>query len=136
MYDYDRRRVASGELTSTDFVKLLESKVKIGDKVLDTDNHNQFDNSYSTVYVSFFNVPKAKATGATGMNNRFQFKVEGFGKGQDDPPPRGKVKVEATSRANAFANHKLRAKSGNPAAIATYLADFINKVSEEVEPRG
>lgn len=135
MYDYDRRRLASGDLTSNDFVKLLKSKVDIGDKVLDTDNYNQFDQSYSTVYVSFFNVPKAKALGATGMNNRFQFKVEGFGKGENDPP-RGKVKVEATSRARAFENHKLRAKSGTPEAIATYLANFINTVSKEVEPRG
>lgn len=135
MYDYDRR-FASTDLTSTDFVKLLESKVKIGDKVLDTDNYNQFDKSYSTVYVSFFNVPKAKASGATGMNNRFQFKVDGFGKGENDPPPRGKVKVEATSRALVFQDHKLRAKSGTPEAIATYLAGFINTVSKEVEPRG
>ncbi len=135
MYDYDRRRFASGDLTSNDFVKLLKSKVDIGDKVLETDNYNEFDKSYSTVFVSFYNVPKAKATGATGMNNRFQFKVDGFAKGENDPP-RGKVKVEPTSRARAFENHKLRAKSGTPEAIATYLATFINTVSKEVEPRG
>ena len=51
------------------------------------------------LYVNFYNIPRAREgerDRAELENNRMMFTVTGFGKGPNDPPPSGKVKVELT----------------------------------------
>lgn len=89
-----------------------------------------------SVYVNFINLPRGVGSaggGAEGENNRMSFHVEGFGPA-DSPPPSGKVKVEM--RVSSLPRErKLRAKSGPPAAIAKYLANFLRTIVREVPPR-
>jgi hypothetical protein len=88
-----------------------------------------------SVYVNFINLPSGvggAGGGAEAENNRMSFWVRGFGV-DSAPPPSGKVKVELSNSALPR-EYKLRAKSGPPAAIAKYLADFINTVVEKVQP--
>jgi hypothetical protein len=93
---------------------------------------------HESVYVNFVNLPKGSGHGGGGAeaeNNRMSFWVHGFhGADPHAPPPRGVVKVEMSNSALPRA-YKLRAKTGSPAVVAKYLATFLNKVVQEVEPK-
>lgn len=81
-----------------------------------------------TFYVQFYNVPKRISDGAERENNRLMLTVEQV---------RGKstVKVDLVVRGPAFGTaFKLRSKTGEPEAIAKYVAAFLNRAAKE-EPR-
>ena len=77
----------------------------------------------------------AEGGGAEAENNRMLFSIKGFGKETPhSPPPTGKVKIEMMT-SSLPREHKLRGRTGTPAQVAKYLADFLNKVVKEVEPK-
>jgi hypothetical protein len=89
------------------------------------------------MFVNLINLPPGvggAGGGAEAENNRAMFTIAGWDpEDPDAPAPTGKVKVDTS--VNVFhRTHKLRAKTGSPAAICKYLADFINKVAKEVPP--
>lgn len=147
-HDYDRRHLIraspNGRDTMTaettvpgqaEFLKLLEGHLRIGDRTIFL-QHGAKTLDPSSVYINFFNLPKAHGVGgADGANNRVLLAVTGFDrKNPDGPPPTGKVKVEATVSFTRH-THPFRAKTGAPAAIAKYIADYLNKIAAEVEPK-
>ncbi len=132
-------RYAADEGGSEDFIKLLESLLRLDGRQVRLINKSTLGGlSYADVYVNFINLPAGiggAGGGAEAENNRMSFWVRGFGK--DDPhapPPSGKVKVEHHTSALPR-EYRLRAKTGTPSQIAKYLADFLNRVVKEVEPR-
>lgn len=88
------------------------------------------------LFVNFYNIPKrGEARDRAELeNNRMMFVVTGFGRGSDVPPPSGKVRIEMSVSALPR-EYRLRAKTGTPEQIASYLATFLNKVSANVPPR-
>lgn len=97
-----------------------------------------------SVYVDFVNLPKgigAAGGGAEAQNNRASFWVRGFGPAS--APEAAKVKVEESSSSlyrgagapSRETRVSMRAKTGTPEQVAKTLADFLNKVVNEVEPR-
>lgn len=124
---------------SEEFIKMVESHLNLDGRQVTFDNVSRLGGSrYDTVFVNFINLPKGVG-GAGGRaeaeNNRMLFSIEGFGKETPhSPPPTGKVKIEL--RVSALPReYKLRGKTGTPAQVAKYLADFLNKVVKEVEPK-
>jgi hypothetical protein len=121
-------------MSSKEFVKAVERQVKLQGKYINLDNYNQFNHKYNTVIITFVNIKGQPGSwgGAQEMNNRYQITVEGFGAGEDDPAPRGKVKAQELSGAY-FAKQqgvgKMRAKTGAPDKIAKYVADYISKLA-------
>jgi hypothetical protein len=97
-----------------------------------------------SVYVNFINLPGGLGSaggGAEAENNRASFWVRGFGPAS--APEAAKVKAEqatsslykgsgAPSRETRIT---MRAKSGSPEQVAKTLADFLNGVVRDVEPR-
>jgi hypothetical protein len=133
-------RFAAESGGSEEFIKMVESHLKLDGRQISFDNVNRFGGvRYGTVHVNFINLPKGvggAGGGAEAENNRMLFSVEGFGEETPhSPPPTGKVRVELRVRALFPDQYKLRAKSGTPAQVAKYLADFLNKVVKEVEPK-
>ena len=124
---------------SEEFIKMVESNLSLQGRRITFDNESRLvGNRYDSVFVNFINLPTGKGGaggGAEAENNRMSFTIEGFGKDTPhSPPPTGKVKIEM--RVSALPReYKLRGKTGTPAQVAKYLADFLNKVVKEVEPR-
>lgn len=94
------------------------------------------------LFVAYYNIPSpAGRDGAEKMNNRLLFTVTGFGRGPDEPPPTGKIKIEHTTAEGLDRLGaerivpRLRGKTGAPAAIARYLAEYIERVAREVPPK-
>jgi hypothetical protein len=93
-----------------------------------------------SVYVNFVNLPPdvgGAGGGAEAENNRASFWIEGFR--YDPSVPVDKVKVESSN--NVF--HRpwrgapgvpFRAKTGSPAVVAQYLADYLARVVATVPP--
>ena len=134
-------------MTSTEFIAELRDLLHIGDRQVRMDNHNRFNDRYDTVFVHYFNLPEGigdAGGGAERENNRMLFAINGFGRGVNDLPPSGKIKIEtsASSLSNPdappgdwrAARWQLRAKTGKSEAIAKYLADFLNKTAAKVPP--
>jgi hypothetical protein len=129
-------RFAAESGGSEEFIKMVGSNLNLDGRQISFDNVNRFGGvRYNTVYVNFINLPRRLVGGAESENNRMSFTVEGFGEETPhNPPPTGKVKIE--HRISALPReYRLRGRSGTPAQIAKYLADFLNKVVKEVEPR-
>lgn len=122
---------------SAGFIELVSSKLKLKGRQIRFKNFfNLGGPSYADTQVVFINLPEGIGSaggGAERLNNQMILWVHGFGKeGPDSPPPTGKVKVELVT---TVFPHRLRAKTATPEKIAEYLADFINKVVDEVEPK-
>jgi hypothetical protein len=133
-------RFAAESGGSEEFIKDVESHLDLQGRQISFNNLNSLAGKrYDTVYVNFINLPKGvggSGGGAEAENNRMSFTIEGFGQETPhSPPPTGKVKIEARVRALFPAQYKLRGKTGTPAQVAKYLADFLNKVVKEVEPK-
>jgi hypothetical protein len=132
-------RFAAENGGSEEFIKLVESHLNLQGRQISFDNLNRFDGPrYNNVYVNFINLPQGYGRaggGAEAENNRMLFSIAGFGKeNPHSPPPTGKVKLEV--RVSSLpSQYRLRGKTGIPAQVAKYLADFLNKVVKEVEPR-
>jgi hypothetical protein len=126
---------------SEEFIKMVESHLNLQGRQIFFDNVNKFappKSRYTTVYVTFINLPKGvggAGGGAEAENNKVVLTIEGFGgETPHNPPPTGKVKIE--HRTSALPReYRLRGKTGTPAQVAKYLADFLNKVVKEVEPK-
>jgi hypothetical protein len=123
---------------SEEFIKAVESNLNIQGRQVRFDNESSLGGlRYDTVYINFYNLPKGYGRaggGAEAENNRMLFRVEGFGKETPhSPPPTGKVKIELSVSALPR-EYRLRGKTGTPAQVAKYLADFLNKVVKEVKP--
>ncbi len=98
-----------------------------------------------TVFINLINLPEGMGSaggGAERENNRILFSVDGFSANLDDPqPPTEKVKMQVLilsvtdDHAERTELRKFRGKTATPEKIAKYLADFINKVVEEISPR-
>ncbi len=134
------QRVAKSLLkggSSVDFIAALQARLHIGDRQVRIRGED-FRGQHDAVYVNFINLPSGiggAGGGAEAENNRMSFWINGFDKkDRAAPAPTGKVKVELANSALPR-SYMLRAKSGSPDAIATYLADFLNKVAAEVPPK-
>ena len=132
-------------MSATEFKADLERRLKVGDRqVRVTVDTSWGPRKEESVYVEFVNLPKgigAAGGGAEAQNNRASFWVRGFGPAA--APEAAKVKVEQSTSslyrgagAPSRETHvTMRAKSGTPEQAAKTLADFLNKVVDEVEPR-
>lgn len=130
-------RFAADTGGSEEFVKALESQLKLEDRHISISNKSTLGGtSYASVTIHFINLPtRVPGRGAEAENNRVTLMVEGFGKETPNtPPPTGKVKVKMLVSALPR-EYNLRAKTGTPSQVAKYVADFLNKVVKEVEPR-
>jgi hypothetical protein len=76
------------------------------------------------LYINYINLPEGKGGGAESENNRFAVSIEGL--------TTNKVRAELSVSVNR--EFKLRAKSGPPAAIAKYVAEYFNKIAKNLEP--
>jgi len=132
-------RFAAESGGSEEFIKMVESHLNLQGRQIKFDNVSKLAGvRYDTVFVNFINLPKGVGSaggGAEAENNRMAFSIKGFGKETPhSPPPTGKVQVE--HRLSAMPReYRLRGKTGTPAQVAKHLADFLNKVVKEVEPR-
>jgi hypothetical protein len=124
---------------SEEFIKAVESHLNLQGRQIRFDNESRLaGNRYDSVFVNFYNLPTGHGRGGGGAeaeNNRMSFVIEGFGKETPhSPPPIGKVKIEM--RVSALPReYRLRGKTGTPAQVAKYLADFLNNVVKNVEPK-
>jgi len=134
-----RTLLAAEGLGSAEWIELVKSKLNVGDRKVIFDNYNQYNKTYSTVFINYINLPENLAGGgAESENNRLMLQVSGFGKEEHAAPPSGKVKVELSISAVQDAANgrlRLRGKSGTPEQAAKYVADFLNMVAKEIPPR-
>jgi hypothetical protein len=139
----DVSEVAEGQsLCANGFIELLTSMVPA-----DRQTRISFQPSIAgergggRVYVNFINLPLGAGGaggGAEAENNRASFWIDGF---QYDPNiPVAKIKIEQSN--NVFHRPWLgapgvpfRAKSGSPAVVARYLADYLARIVATVPPR-
>lgn len=126
-YNYDRS-AASGALSSREFAEIIQ-RADIKDRQLYIRPRTLGQSN--TMYINFYNIPKAIAGGADNENNRQMFGVTGFDLQNEDTPVE-KVKLELS--VNALPRDKaFRARSGKPAAIAAFLVSHIEKMVREAE---
>lgn len=124
---------------SEEFIKAVEAHLNLQGRQIRFDNVSKLAGTrYDTVFVNFINLPKGiggAGGGAEAENNRMLFSIGGFGRETPhSPPPTGKVKIEMLVSAMPR-EYRLRGRTGTPAQVAKYLADFLNKVVKEVEPK-
>ena len=128
-YDYDRRTAAAEPMTAEDFTEEFERHLKVGDRQV----HTKIDRlgGKPSVAVTLINLPDPRGAGggAEAMNNRALFMTH------FDQNPAEKIKVESLVSLFNSKTKKFRAKSGHPAQIAQYLADYINQLVKDNEPR-
>lgn len=126
------KTAAEGTIGSADFIELLRSKLSVGDRKVSFVNHG------NQIFLNYINLPvKLSNGGAEAENNRIMLAITGFGKGENEPAPSGKVWVELVVCAVRDANQgrlRLRAKSGSPEQIAQYVADFLNMIAKDIPP--
>jgi hypothetical protein len=123
----DRWKVAAEETMSPEeFKKLLEGQLKPNGRFIEVSVTKPLHNE-QLVFVTLINLPEelGKKRDVEGMNNRLQISID---------LTRPKVKVEQMSSVLPR-EFKLRGKSGTPAQIAKHVADFLNKVVQEVPPK-
>jgi hypothetical protein len=132
-------------MTATEFAADLERRLNIRDRQVRV----KVDTSWGprkeeSVYVDFANLPKGIGSaggGAEAENNRASFWVRGFGPASASEA--AKVKAEQSNSSlykGAGAPSRetrvtMRAKTGTPEQVAKSLADFLNGVVKDVEPR-
>lgn len=112
-----------------EFKTQLEKHLDIGDRQIALGFGARLgpESSNDPIYITFVNMPSGVEGGGGGadrMNNRALLVVK--------PVAGGKLKLEQLDR-SFF--EKLKGKTGTPAAIAKYAADYLNACSY-AEPRG
>jgi hypothetical protein len=130
MYSYDRTAAAE-PMTAEDFVKEFEKHLNIGDRQVKTGISTLGGPNRPSVHIRFVNLPKGvggAGGGAEAENNRMSFMTH------FPTSPADKIKVEQIVSA-MDRKYRMRAKSGHPAKVAKYLADYINRIAKEVEPK-
>lgn len=123
------------------FVDAIKNGVKKG--YVKGSSLNQYTGGHYGAMVTYFNLPRNhERHNVNPTNNAFSFTISGFGKGETDPPPKGKVKIEMTRnsyRVSRFRGDEkqqiknLRAKTGPPEKIVDYLLKYIAEIGE-IEP--
>lgn len=101
---------------------------------------------HGSVFVTFVNLPETRVKekrggGAENENNHMSFVVHGFGERPDDHADKVQVKQlvngvygpGSPSRENRAPN--LRSRTASPDKIATHLANYLNEVAENFEPK-
>ena len=126
------RVAADSPMTQAEFAEAVK-KIDVKDRTINVPKGSLGHSS--DLYINFYNVPSSQARGATGENNRQSFTVEGWDKKTPDAPaPTGKVKIEG--RVSALGReYNIRAKTGTPEAILSYLEKHLKKIVSEVEPK-
>lgn len=125
-------RVAAENLSLKEFLRKAKD-LDVGDRTIAADEGAALG-GHNMAFINFYNLPREKARGALGENNRMLFSIEGFDKKDPNVPAPGKVKI--TQRINALDRKwNLRAKTATPQAILDYLETFLKKVVAEVEPK-
>ncbi len=124
-------------MTRNEFIDYFETLVPVNRTV--RIGRGSSIGSYETIFIDFYNLPEAivaerQGGGAEAENNRMLFTVRGFDRANPDAPGNDKLQVEFLVSAMPR-EYKLRKKTAAPEVIARYLADFINRVAREVEPR-
>jgi hypothetical protein len=119
--------------SSSDFIDELIELLDVGDRQV-VIRHGGLGR-FNSVYVTLINLPYGAGGaggGAEAENNRLSISVTGFGAAT------GKVKAETSVshiyRGGSIAREnriEMRAKTAEPAKIAQYVADFLNKVARE-----
>jgi hypothetical protein len=117
------------------FIEDLRSRLDVGDRQVRIDEGPSLG-GYDTLAINYINLPAGIGSpGAEMENNRMMFFITGFHRTNPDAPaPTGKIKIVHSVSALPR-EYSLRGKTGTPSSVAKYLADFLNKVSREVEPR-
>jgi hypothetical protein len=124
-------------MSAAAFVDALREHLQIGDRYISSRVESSWGpRKDEEVYVNFVNLPIAvvqrrEGGGAEAENNRASFWIRGFGTAG---APASRVKIECSNSVFSPA-HKLRAKTGSPAAVAKYLAEFLNRIARDVPPR-
>lgn len=90
---------------------------------------------YDHVTITFINVPEEQGRGGGGavaMNNRLLMFVEGFGKGFNEPPPKGKVKFEVGAAELLYGTDmkRPRGKTASPEKMVDYVVKIIDKAAK------
>lgn len=123
---------------SAGFIEAVQAQLHIGDRQITFKNRSTLGGvKYDYAAVNFINLPHGvggAGGGAEAENNRQLFWIEGFGKETPrSPAPTGKISLKQSIN-NLGREHSLRGKTGTPAQVAKYLADYLNKIAREVEP--
>ncbi len=125
-------RVAAENLSLKEFLKKAND-LDVRDRTIVASEGARLG-GHNMAFIDFYNLPREKARGALGENNRMMFSIEGFDKTDSNAPAPGKVRIE--QRLNAIDRKwSLRAKTATPQAILDYLGAFLKKVVAEVEPK-
>ncbi len=117
---------------SDEFIEAVEAKAQTGVGYLTMNAKSRLGGErYDTVTIQFINVPREKGRehgGAVAMNNRLLMFVEGFGRGHNEPPPTGKVKL--TFGATELLDKRPRGKTATPEKMAVHVAKLITEASK------
>lgn len=120
-----------GQMDAKGFARSLQSK-------LEDEQYVDVRLGGDTVGVHFYNLPARVVRQVTtrdplAMRNHVGMTVSGFAE-NGGPPKSGKVLVEVNETEELPRSLRLRSRRASPGEIAKYIADFVNEVSEEVEP--
>jgi len=95
-----------------------------------------------SVYVTFVNLPtprvrERRGGGAESENNRMLFSVRGFSSAPAEDAAGSVVVEQLVNNVGPIGAGapKLRKKTGDPARVAAYLADYLNRVTDSHEPQ-
>lgn len=121
---------------SDDFIAAVEAKAQTGVGYLVMRSSSPIARDrYDAVTIQFINVPREKGRqsgGAVAMNNRLLMFVRGFGRGKNEPPPTGKVKLTfgATELLSLAGKSRPRGKTATPAKMADHVAKLITDAAK------
>lgn len=111
---------------SDDFVAAVRAKASLGQGYLVTKTMSRIGGTrYDMATIAFYNVSKELGKGGGGavaMNNRLLMFVEGFGTGENEPSPTGKVKFDIGA-AELLSRPLPRRKTATPERMVDYVAD-------------
>lgn len=130
MYSYDRTAAAE-PMTAEDFVKEFEKNLHVGDRQVKASISTLGGSERPSVHIRFVNLPKGiggAGGGAEAENNRMSFMTH------FPTNPAEKIKIEQIVN-HLGRQYNMRAKSGHPAKVAKYVADYLNRIAKEVPPK-
>ncbi len=121
-------------MSSKAFVDAVVSQAKSGVGNVAGKSFSRLGKTHEMATIEFINAPQGKRGGASGENNRFLFFVEGFGKGEGEGPPTGKVKIEQSVHSYHGDLKRMRGKTAPPEKMVAYLVKYINEAAKR-EPK-
>ena len=126
-------------MDSAEFCELVEKKAKKKTgKYIRCIHSNRLSTKHDMAIITFVNLlesdPSAQGSGVGFYNNRVLIFVGGFASELGMGPPRGKVKLEVSSKPS-YAD-KLRGKTATPEKMIDYIVNYLVKVSKLEPSRG